>query len=86
MGKIQKYKTFSVLIEKETREVHQNGNKNSITISSKKQNRTKKQKIKQKNYGERFMAISSSNSADNLAEGIHKMKCKDYGFFLNIKP
>ena len=26
----------------------------------------------------RFMANASSNLADNLAEGIHEIKCKDY--------
>ena len=30
----------------------------------------------------RFMASSLSNLVDNLAEGIHKIKCKDYDCFL----
>ena len=30
----------------------------------------------------RFMASSSSNLVDNLAEGIHKIKCKDCDCFL----
>ena len=29
----------------------------------------------------RFMASSLSNLVDNLAEGIHKIKCKDCKFF-----
>ena len=29
----------------------------------------------------RFMANASSNLADNLAEGIHEIKCKDYDWF-----
>ena len=29
----------------------------------------------------RFMAISSSNLADNLTEGIHKIKSKDWDCF-----
>ena len=28
-----------------------------------------------------FLASSLSNPADNLAEGIHKIKCKDYDYF-----
>ena len=30
----------------------------------------------------RFMASSLSNLVDNLTEGIHKIKCKDYNCFL----
>ena len=30
----------------------------------------------------RFMATSSSNLVDNVTEGIHKIKCKDYDCFL----
>ena len=36
----------------------------------------------------RFMASSLSNLVDNLAEGIHKIKCKDCKYFLeygNVK-
>ena len=31
------------------------------------------------------MATSISNLADNLKEGIHKIKCKDYDCFLQYK-
>ena len=31
------------------------------------------------------MAISLSNLADNLTEGIHKIKCKDCDYFLEHK-
>ena len=33
----------------------------------------------------RFMASSSSNLVDNIAGGIHKIKCKDCDCFLNVK-
>ena len=33
----------------------------------------------------RFMASSSSNIVDNIAGGIHKIKCKDCDCFLNVK-
>ena len=33
----------------------------------------------------RFMATSLSNLADNLTEGIHKIKCKDCDCFLEYK-
>ena len=33
----------------------------------------------------RFMATSLSNLADNLAEGIHKIKCKDCSYFLEYE-
>ena len=33
----------------------------------------------------RFMASSLSNLVNNLAEAIHKIKCKDYDCFLNMK-
>ena len=33
----------------------------------------------------RFMAISSSNLVDNLAEGINKIKCKDCDCFLEYE-
>ena len=31
------------------------------------------------------MASSLSNLVDNLTEGIHKIKCKDCGYFLEYK-
>ena len=33
----------------------------------------------------RFMARSLSNLADNLAEGIHRIKCKDCDCFLGYE-
>ena len=33
----------------------------------------------------RFMASSLSNLVDNLAEGIHKIKCKYYNCFLEYE-
>ena len=33
----------------------------------------------------RFMARSLSNLADNLAEGIHRIKCKDWDCFLEYE-
>ena len=34
---------------------------------------------------ERFMATSLSNLVDNLTEGIHKIKCKNYDCFLEYE-
>ena len=58
---------FSFLIEKETRKVEKYGN-DDITIMS--------YKIRFID-GASFMVNSLSDLADNLAEGIHKIKCKD---------
>ena len=33
----------------------------------------------------RFISSSLSNLVDNLAEGIHKIKCKDCGCFLEYE-
>ena len=71
----EKYKTFSVPIEKEVTGIDKDGNENVVTISY---------KIEFIDSG-RFMATSLSNLADNLTEGIHKIKCKDRDFFLNMK-
>ena len=65
-----KYKTFSVLIEKEIRKVDKDGNEDIITIS----------------YKIPFQInISLSNLVDNLAEGIHKIKRKDCDCFLEYE-
>ena len=32
-----------------------------------------------------FLASSLSNPVDNFAEGIHKIKCKDYDYFLEYQ-
>ena len=69
---IQKYKNCSVRIKEETRKVDKNGNEDTMTISY---------KIKSIN-GARFMSSSLSDLVNNLAEGIHEFKCKDYDYFL----
>ena len=63
----EKYKIFSFPIEKQTREVDKDGNKDIITTSF---------KIKFIDSA-RFLARSLSNLVDTLPEGIHKIKCKD---------
>ena len=67
LGKTEKYKTFSVSIEKEVTNIDKDGNESVVTISY---------KIKFID-GARFMATSLSNLVDNLTEGIHKIKCKE---------
>ena len=67
-GNTEKYKTFSISIEKEVTEIDKDGNESVVTISYKK---------KIVNCA-RFMATSLSNLADNLTEGIHKIICKDF--------
>ena len=68
----EKYKTFSVPMKEEVAKVNKEENENIITISY---------KIKFIDSA-RFMASSLSNLADNLAKGIHVIKCKDCGCFL----
>ena len=62
----ENYKTFSVPIEKEIKKFNKDGNEDITTVSY---------KIKFINSA-RFMANSLSNLVDELAEGIHKIKCK----------
>ena len=71
----EKYKTFSVPIEQEFTKIDKYGNKSIVTISY---------KIKFIDRA-RFMATSLSNLVDNLTEGIHKIKCKDWDVFINMK-
>ena len=71
----EKYDTFSVPIEKEVAKLDRDGNESAGTISY---------KIKFIDSS-RFMASSLSNLADNLAERIHKIKCKDCDCFLEYK-
>ena len=63
----EKYKTFSVPIEKKVTKIDKYGNESVVTISY---------KIKFIDSA-RFMATSLSNLVDNLTEVIHKVKCKD---------
>ena len=65
----EKYKTFSVPIQKE---VTDDGNENVVATSY---------KIKFIDSA-RFMTSSFSNLVDNFAKVIHKIKCKDCGCFL----
>ena len=71
----EKYKTFSVPIEKEVTKIGKDGNESVDTISY---------KIKFIDSA-RFMATSLSNLVDNFAEGIHKIKCKDCNCFLEYE-
>ena len=71
----EKYKTFFVPIEKEVIKTDKDGNEIVVTISY---------KIRFIDSA-RFMATSLSNLADNLTEGIHKIKCKDCDYFLEYE-
>ena len=72
---IEKNNIFSVLIEKEVTKLNKDGNESVATISY---------KIKFIDSAG-FLASSLSNPVDNLAEGIHKTKCKDYDYFLEYQ-
>ena len=74
-GNTEKYKTFSVLIEKEVIKIDKDGNESVVTISY---------KIKFIDSA-RFMASSLSNLVDNLAKGIQKLSVKIVIVFLNTK-
>ena len=71
----EKYKTFSVPIEKEITKIDKDGNESVVTISY---------KMKFVDTA-RFMATSLSNLVDNLTEGIHKVKCKDCDYLLEYE-
>ena len=71
----EKYKTFSILIEKEVSTIDKDGNESVVTISY---------KMKFFNSA-RFMASSLSNLVDNLTEEIHKIKCRDCNCFLEYE-
>ena len=75
LGKTEKYKTFSVSIEKEVTNIDKDGNESVVTISY---------KIKFI-YSARCMGTSLSNLLDNITESIHKNKCKDCDFFLDYE-
>ena len=71
----EKYKKFSVPIEKEVTNTDKDGNESVATTSY---------KIKFIDSA-RLMTTSLSNLFDNLAEGIHKIKCKDCDCFLEYE-
>ena len=71
----EKYKTSFIPIEKEVTNIDKNGNEKVVTISY---------KIKFIDSA-RFMASSLSNLVNNLAEGIHKIKCKDCDCFFKYQ-
>ena len=75
LEKIEKSTKYSVPIEKEVTKIDKDGNKSIVTISY---------KIKFIDSA-RFMSSSLSNLVDNLAEGIHKIKCKDCDCFLEYE-
>ena len=71
----EKYKTFSVPIEKEVTNIDKDGNESIVAIS-----------YKIKFIGSaRFLASSLSNLVDNLAEGIYEIKGKDCDCFLEYE-
>ena len=71
----EKYKNFSVPIEKVVTKIDKDGNESVATTSY---------KIEFIDSG-KFMATSLSNLADNLTEGIHKIKCKYCYCFLEYE-
>ena len=71
----ENYQTFYIMIEKQIRKVDKDDNKDIITISY---------EIKFIDSG-RFMANLSSNLVHNLAEGMGKLKCKDFHCFLEYE-
>ena len=71
----KKYQTFFIPIEKETIKVDKTGNKLVIILV------TNFYKIHFLDNA-RFMARSLSNIVDNLAEEIHKIKCRDSNYCL----
>ena len=71
----EKYKTFSVPVEKEVTKIKKNGNESVFTISY---------KITFIDSA-RFMATSLSNLVDNLTIGIYKIECKDCDCFLKYE-
>ena len=70
---MERYKKFSIPIKKEIRKVDKD--EDMITISYKTRFID----------SARFIESSLSNPADNLAEGIYKIKCKDGNCFLEYE-
>ena len=73
--KQRKDRTSPIPVEKEVTKTDKDGNESVVNISY---------KIKFINSA-RFMTTSLSNLVDNLAEGIHKIKCKDCDCFLEYE-
>ena len=74
-GKYRKVQKIFCSTEKEVTKIDKDGNESVATISD---------KIKCID-SVIFMASSLSNLVDNLAEGIHKVKCKDFDYFLEYE-
>ena len=74
-GKHRKVQNFSIPIEKKVTNVDKDGTESVVTILY---------NIKFFDNA-RLIAISLSNLIDNLAEKIHKIKCKIVIVFLNMK-
>ena len=73
MEHTEKYKTFSVPIEKEVTKIDKYGNESVVTISY---------KLKFIDSARLMITKLLSNLIDNLTIEIHKIKCKDCDFFL----
>ena len=71
----EKYNPFSIPMKKEITIINKDGNQNVDNVSY---------KIKFID-SIRFMTTSLSNLVDSLAEGIHKIKCKDCDCFLEYE-
>ena len=71
----ENYRTFSVPVKKEITKIDQEVNETVVNISYKIEFIDSM----------RFMARSSSNLVDNLAERIHKIKCEDCDWFLKYE-
>ena len=71
-GKQRKVQNFFCSKKNEITKINKDGNESVVNISY---------KITFINSA-RFMASSLSNLVDNLAEGVHKIKCKDCDCFL----
>ena len=73
----EKYKTFPVQIKKQTTKIDEDGSESVVNIT----------------YRIRFIdsarfkksSISNADNANNLAEGVHKIKCKDCIYFLEYE-
>ena len=74
-GKYRKVQKIFCSTEKEVTKIDKDSNESVATISD---------KIKCIDSAI-FMASSLSNLVDNLAEGIHKVKCKDFDYFLEYE-